>query len=312
MSIAQVAHGNWKSILVSLGVDSKFLVNRHGPCPICGGSDRFRYDDKNGRGDYICGACGAGDGFNLANKVTGKSFREIADHIAKLMGTVNQFERKGQDMTEVNQQNAMRRVWEGSWQPFYDTPVGRYLCHRVGCIWPSNAIREICLPTKGWFMVAKVLDHTGMKAVNLHMTAVTFTGEKRMVESGATKRVMPGKLPPGSAIRLGPVKSVMGVAEGIETAISAAIMYDMPVWACVNGILLSQWIPPDGVEQVTVFSDNDANYAGQAKAFHLANRLELQFKRRTNVMVPPMPDQDWNDYHHQTWSETGSHLRVVK
>ena len=34
----------------SLGVPAKALTNRHGPCPICGGKDRFRFDDKGGRG----------------------------------------------------------------------------------------------------------------------------------------------------------------------------------------------------------------------------------------------------------------------
>ena len=129
------------------------------------------------------------------------------------------------------------------------------------------------------------------------------------------KKVMPGKLPPGCAIRLGPIKSVMGVAEGIETAISAAIMYDMPVWACVNGTLLSQWIPPDGVEQVTVFGDNDGNYTGQAKAYILANRLEVQYKRRVTVMLPPVPGQDWNDVYHSPQiirNPSATYLRVVK
>lgn len=308
--IKDIAHGNWRSLLVSLGVEQRFLTNKHGPCPICGGSDRFRFDDKHGRGDYICGACGGGDGFDLARKVTGKSFREIADHIAKLMGTTNEFSRKGPNMEEVAQRNAMSRLWRGSWQPKPDSPVGVYLDRRVGCLWPSNAIREVCLPTKGWFMVSQIVDASGERAVNLHLTAITYDGRKQSITPN--KKVMPGKLPPGCAIRLGPVKPVMGVAEGIETAISAAIMFDMPVWACVNSTLLSQWVPPEGCEQVTVFGDNDANYAGQAKAYHLANRLELQFKRKTNVMVPPMTGQDWNDHHHETWSRPGGHLRLVK
>jgi len=71
----------------------------------------------------------------------------------------------------------------------------------------------------------------------------------------------------------------------------------MPVWACVNGILLSQWIPPQGVERVVVFGDNDANYTGQSKAYQLANRLEVQFKLSTTVAIPEMIGTDWNDQH---------------
>ena len=311
--IGTVAKGNWRHLLVTLGVEAKFLVNRHGPCPMCGGADRFRWDDQNGGGGFICSQCGGGDGFDLARKVTGKSFREIADHIARIMGTTNQFERKMVDPEEESQQNAMRRGWGSAWQPKQDGPVGVYLTTRVGCLWPSNAIREGTSTHGRPVMVCKIVDHMGERAVNLHLTFLTDDGKKADITPN--KKVMPGKLPPGCAIRLGPVKPVMGVAEGIETAISAAIMYDMPVWACVNGTLLSQWIPPEGVEQVTVFGDNDVNFTGQAKAYHLANRLEVQYKRKTCVLIPPVPGDDWNDfhhYHHVIRNPSASILRLVK
>jgi putative DNA primase/helicase len=140
---------------------------------------------------------------------------------------------------------------------------------------------------------------------------LTQDGHKADLE--ISKRVMKGKLPDGCAIRLAPEKAVMGVAEGIETAISAAIMFDMPVWACINGTLLSKWIPPAKAEQVTIFGDHDANFTGQAKAYHLANRLEVQFKRKANVMIPPAVGYDWNDHLHKTWSKNHSGiLRIVK
>jgi putative DNA primase/helicase len=315
--IGTVAKGNWRHLLASLGVDSRFLVNKHGPCPICEGKDRFRWDNQNDGGGFICSQCGGGDGFDLARRVTGKSFREIADHIATVMGTTNEFERKGPDIEEQRQLDAICRGWRLSGLPKLDGPVGWYLRERVGCLWPSNAIREAVSKTGTPTMVCKIEDHQGLRIVNLHLTFLTPEGRKADVTPN--KRVMPGKLPPGCAIRLGPVKSVMGVAEGIETAISAAIMYDMPVWACVNGTLLSQWIPPEGVESVTVFGDNDANFTGQAKAYHLANRLEVQFKRRVTVAIPPVPGQDWNDFWHEDENLPKTHspkmpgfLRLVK
>ena len=53
----------------SLGVPAKALTNRHGPCPVCGGKDRFRFDDKGGRGTWICSTCGAGDGIELVKRL---------------------------------------------------------------------------------------------------------------------------------------------------------------------------------------------------------------------------------------------------
>ena len=294
--IGEIAKGNWKHLLPTLGVDSRFLTNKHGPCPICDGKDRFRWDDLNDGGGYICSQCGGGDGFDLARKVTGKSFREIADQIASIMGSTNTFERKPMDPTEAMQLKRMKNVWDGSRALKEGGHVAFYLQNRVGCLWPSQALAEAFYDGSP-VMIAKIANHEGTRAVNLHLTFLTLDGRKADITPA--KKVMPGKLPPGCAIRLGPIKSVMGVAEGIETAISAAIMYDMPVWACVNGTLLSQWIPPDGVEQVTVFGDNDVNFTGQAKAYILANRLEVQFKRRVNVMIPPVPGQDWNDFLHE-------------
>lgn len=107
----------------------------------------------------------------------------------------------------------------------------------------------------------------------------------------------------------------MGVAEGIESAISAAILYDMPVWACINGGLLSKWIPPEVAEEVHIFGDNDANYTGQAKAYHLANRLEVQHKRKVTLVFPPIVGHDMNDVHRdmmQTREVSETYLRVVK
>jgi putative DNA primase/helicase len=143
-------------------------------------------------------------------------------------------------------------------------------------------------------LVGKVASYEG-RAINLHLTFLSAVGSKSEFEP--TKKVMAGKLPDGCAIRIGDAAPVMGVAEGVETAISASIMYGIPVWACVNGILLSKWIPPAVSEKIYIFADNDKNYAGQSKAYHLANRLHVQFKREVEVLVPPEQGQDWNDVH---------------
>ena len=64
-------------MLPTMGVDARFLTGRHGPCPVCGGTDRFRWDDKDGTGSFFCSGCGPGDGFMLAERVTGKTCREL-------------------------------------------------------------------------------------------------------------------------------------------------------------------------------------------------------------------------------------------
>jgi len=65
------ARGRWTEILPRLGVAAHHLRNRHGPCPLCGGKDRFRFDDKRGEGTYFCNQCGAGTGLLLVRKLNG-------------------------------------------------------------------------------------------------------------------------------------------------------------------------------------------------------------------------------------------------
>ncbi|PCH52631.1 MAG: hypothetical protein COC22_03800 [Flavobacteriaceae bacterium] len=82
-----LAQGNWQAILTRFGADTSCLDGRHHPCPACGGTDRFRFDDNDGSGSHICSQCGAGDGFSLIQKMGGyANFKEAAKAIDDLMG----------------------------------------------------------------------------------------------------------------------------------------------------------------------------------------------------------------------------------
>ncbi|MGL5290192.1 MAG: primase-helicase zinc-binding domain-containing protein [Aeromonas sp.] len=82
---AAAALGQWFGLLDTLGIAVP-ARGKHGPCPICGGSDRFRLDDKGGRGTWICNQCGAGDGLDLIQRITGKSPKEAAELVAGALG----------------------------------------------------------------------------------------------------------------------------------------------------------------------------------------------------------------------------------
>ena len=281
-----LARGRWRELLPSLGVDSKFLTGKHCPCPICGGKDRFRFDDKEGLGTFFCSGCGSGDGFMLVQKITGKSFKEIAEHVQEVWKTVKQIPQTQRD--EIAQQRAIRNAWEGSWQPSTVSPAALYLKSRLGRPWASKAIREY-----SGGMIALISDVDG-KPVNVHLTALTRDGKKNEA-ANPIKRVMAGKLPEGCAIRIWDSAPVMGIAEGIETAMAAAIMFKMPVWAAINGSLLAKWVPPEEAQTIHIFGDNDLNFTGQSKAFALANRISVQFGREVIVRIPDRIGQDWND-----------------
>ncbi|MBF0165453.1 MAG: hypothetical protein HQM01_13310, partial [Magnetococcales bacterium] len=88
--VRSAAQGHWREILTNLGMDPTYLTNKHGPCPFCGGRDRWRWDDRDGNGSGICSQCGPGDGFHLAGKLLRldpkADFGEILRRVADVLG----------------------------------------------------------------------------------------------------------------------------------------------------------------------------------------------------------------------------------
>ena len=76
MHAAELAVGRWPGLLVQFGIERNLLTGKHAPCPVCEGRDRFRFDDREGRGTFFCSHCGAGDGFRLLQLVKGWSFKQ--------------------------------------------------------------------------------------------------------------------------------------------------------------------------------------------------------------------------------------------
>lgn len=87
--IKMLINGRWQSFFSSLGVDVDSPPLKHSPCPACGGVDRFRFDDKNGDGTWICGGSGdlqAGDGFALLQHILGCDFRDAVQIVKRYLG----------------------------------------------------------------------------------------------------------------------------------------------------------------------------------------------------------------------------------
>lgn len=72
---------SWPRVLAQLGVGESFLRKKPGPCPVCGGTDRYTFDNYKGRGDFLCRHCSAGDGFALLERVHGWTFAEALSNV---------------------------------------------------------------------------------------------------------------------------------------------------------------------------------------------------------------------------------------
>ena len=86
--VRRIAVGRWPDILSRLGgVSTEILDGGHHPCPLCGGTDRFRLIDASA-GALLCNQCGRnnGDGFASLSWLTKKRFPFVLKDVAEYLG----------------------------------------------------------------------------------------------------------------------------------------------------------------------------------------------------------------------------------
>lgn len=295
--IFEIARGRWPQILATLGVPQQFLTKKHGPCPICGGTDRYRFDDKDGKGTYYCSQCvpHKGDGIDILIHLNGWSIKKALSEVKKAVGQMpqgNAVPRQVDPRKRLNDiRKALKHVTQGD-------PVWMYLRKRGLSLTPQ-AIRYHefmpyyeegkkigCFPS----MVAKIEDKKG-KPVSYHVTYLTKDGDKADV--GAPKKILrPVGSISGCFIKLTNIEDHIAVAEGIETAIAHMEWTGIPTWAAVSANLLEKVDIPEAVKEVTIVGDADESYTGQKAAFTLANKLWLA-KKVCKVIIPQQLGTDF-------------------
>jgi putative DNA primase/helicase len=290
-------NGRWRSILIALGIDPRCLTGKQVPCPICGGRDRFRFDNKRGDGTWFCNQCRAGQGIKLAMLFTGTTdYKTIAEKIEAAIGRTPP-DPVRTEPSEAAKRAAMNKLWCASNPVSPGDPVDLWMRHRgLGASSYPVCLRHVGLRYSG----PPVTVHPGMLAmmsaptsepVMIHRTFLTPGGTKAPVDK--VRMFCPGKVPPGGAVRLTPAASTMGVAEGIETSLAAIKLFGIPTWAALNDGGVEKFEPPTAVEHLVIFGDNDTNGVGQKAAYGLASRLAPMM--HVEVRIPDLEGSDWND-----------------
>lgn len=326
----QAANGNWPAILASIGISGDDLTNRHSPCPGCGGSDRFRWDDRDGDGTFICGRGGdplAGDGFALIMHVRDCTFAEALEIVEQALGITDhavtitpkprdpEAERRqaeeAQRQREQRQERFRRWLRNGANIEAGDV-VDRYLIGRGIRLpaypfvlrladsfgyWLDKETRLAQLPA----MLAAVQAPDGTLA-GVHVTYLTAEGSKaELTDPTTAKPLDPRKLRAvapgatrGGAVRLHKHAERLVIAEGIETALAAHLLTELPAWACLSTSgMRSLELPPE-VRDVTIAADHDASGAGEDAAHTLARRLIAE-GRTVRIELPAQAGTDWAD-----------------
>lgn len=182
--------------------------------------------------------------------------------------------------------------------------VVSYLSHRKIELpnWPSDirehpslAVYEGGRPTGQQFpaLLAVIRDKES-RPTGLHLTFLRKNGSGKAdiptqrkiigVAEGSTR---------GGCVRIAdPKDGQIGLAEGIETAISASLLTGTPCWAALNAGGLERAILPPEIERVTLFSDRDPP---GLKAAALACERFRKEGRQAEILVPDEKGWDFNN-----------------
>lgn len=302
--VMEEARGRWPSILSRLGVPAKALTGKHGPCPMCGGKDRFRFTDWKQNGTFICNQCGSGSGMALLMALHGWDFRTAAVEVRNILPQSIKTAPGSSGQGAIDW--LVRRTW-GEARDLGGTMADDYLSARGLPEVRSDALRfhpaamlsDVPMRSTCPAMLAAVSGPDGDLAT-LHRTyldgprkADLWDAERKRVSS---RKLMPGDLRPGSAIRLSPATDVLAVAEGIETALAVQRWSRLPTWALINSSMLAKFVPPKGLRRLVIFGDNDPKFGGQAAAWELAHRQAVRpDPPAIEVHIPNLTGQDWLD-----------------
>ena len=211
------------------GVRLRGTSDRSGPCPICGGTDRFSINTK--KQLWNCRSCQrGGDVIALVQHLDGCSFSEAVELLSGKeteRPQVRPQERPAREPASNNSGKALG-IWREALHPCR-TLVETYLAHR-GIILPDEAagaairFHPAC-PFKACrtrTMVALVRDIITDKPKAIHRTALTAEGMRAWIDGDDRLGLGPVA---GGAVKLTPDEDVtlcLGVGEGVESTLSLA------------------------------------------------------------------------------------------
>ncbi|EDU1855813.1 DNA primase [Salmonella enterica subsp. enterica serovar Javiana] len=282
------ACGHWPRILPALGV--KVIKNRHQACPVCGGSDRFRFDDKEGRGTWFCNQCGAGDGLKLVEKVFGVTSSEAAGKVNAVTGSLSPVapeviasveaetvvDRKAAAALAVRLMEKARPATGNAYLTRKGFPV-------LECLTLTTMHKTGGVTFRAGDVVVPLYDDTGA-LVNLQL--INADGLKRTLKGGQVKgacHIIEGKKQAGKRL---------WIAEGYATALTVHHLTGETVMVALSSVnllsLASLARQKSPACQIVLAADRDLNGDGQSKAAAAADSCK-------GVVALPPVFGDWND-----------------
>ncbi|TPW07349.1 MAG: virulence-associated protein E [Alphaproteobacteria bacterium] len=136
-------------------------------------------------------------------------------------------------------------------------------------------------------LIAAIRDSDG-ELQGVQVTLLTRYGERKAHVTTPRRTIGRGR---GGAVQLDPPGDTLIVAEGVETAMSAAEALGHPAWAALTATLLATFDPPAVVRRLIIAADDDE--AGRQAAQTLAMRAQTTLS--VEIALPGEAFPDWND-----------------
>ena len=291
------ACGHWPRILPALGVT--VIKNRHQSCPVCGGSDRFRFDDKEGRGTWFCNQCGAGDGLKLVEKVFSVNSSEAARKVSAVTGNLPPVSPEviavAEAETEADRKAAAAfavKLMEKTRPATGNTYLTRKGFPALECLTLTVMHKTGGVTFRAGDLVVPLYDDTGA-LVNLQL--INSDGLKRTLKAGQVKgacHIIEGKKQAGKRL---------WIAEGYATALTVHHLTGETVVVALSSVhllslarLACQKSPACHIIHP---ADRDLHGDGPTKAVVAAEACE-------GIVALPPVFGDWNDAFIQKGEET--------
>ena len=307
----------------------KIGVEYVGPCPSCGGEDRFginpRKVGKNGKpGLFICRRCGeGGDAIDLERFLSGTKFR---DAVQKLNGAPIVEADPGEAARRERKWAFMRAVVEETvfgLRPILGSPGENYLRDLRAIDTSLPVIRRALETTAavGWHpsvyfsqkdpnepfhelhgqRLGCIVGIMTDPATGERLGPISRTYIHRGRKIGKAKTLKRAEAERMGVVRVSPDNDIrrLGVNEGFETALAFLEMGGVPVWSTGSDNTMRFLPVIPGVDELLIGADNDARGPGERGASERAGR-ELRARwlgagRKAQLFMPPGFKTDFND-----------------
>ncbi|MEI7245141.1 DUF927 domain-containing protein [Pectobacterium carotovorum] len=300
--VSAAAAGRWPDVLSQLGIE----VSRHPttltPCPACGGTDRFQFDNLEGRGTWHCRHCEpeAGDGLALVMNVRQCAAMDAAQQVAEVLGIDTRTREQATSQNEPRQPPAENN----GRSPAVEEKAQRFAARLATLTTQAQPGESAYLAGKGLTGFSyPLLPDSSLLLVLQDANGATIAAQT--IKPDGNKRLMTDSAKRGAyhAVNAPAQPDTVIIAEGLATTLSAHLM--RPDALAIAAIDAGNMVPvaktmralyPNA--QIILAADNDI-VAGKTNA---GKDWAEKAAREVNgwVTLPPTSEKaDWDDYRQQ-------------